>query len=323
VASRLLSFRSMRWAALFCAISITTACGPMEEGEDFDNVEQAAEESNGIRINGIRINGIRINGIRINGIRINGIRINGISLQGGGLVAIDSNGQIVSGKSLVNGKLSATLSDGTDITLKIDDATQGTGSNSDIWWYKFSAYEAKRWVPLCDPDPAKPGDQLPALFARGTWNETTAEWSDGGYLSLSCSNGAVAKCTDAGYKPWALGETTYPSHLQACIRMIRADYCGTGQTFTTDGRSIDIWDDLGIQAQSMPGWTFEAEWTPDGARCVASTRLPQQYIPPCLQQRMNVNNCGDGFGQGVLLMNSFMPAWTPVPDTGNNEWQLL
>ena len=54
--------------------------------------------------------------------------------------------------------------------------------------------------------------------------------------------------------------------------MIRADYCGDGVTWTTNGRLIDLWDYYEIQTDTNPGWTFEAAWTTDGAICVHQQR---------------------------------------------------
>jgi hypothetical protein len=60
-----------------------------------------------------------------------------------------------------------------------------------------------------------------------------------------------------------------------CVRMVRADYGGTGHGWTRDGMPIDLWDRFGIQrpetAAPMP---FEAGWTEEGAVCVAYPRVP-------------------------------------------------
>ena len=48
------------------------------------------------------------------------------------------------------------------------------------------------------------------------------------------------------------------------VRMIRADYCGDGTSWTVNGRTIDLYDGLGINVDTS-AWTFEAEWTPSGA----------------------------------------------------------
>jgi hypothetical protein len=67
-------------------------------------------------------------------------------------------------------------------------------------------------------------------------------------------------------------------YYDTCVRMVRADYCGDGRAWTRDGTIIDMWDDQGIQksdTQNDPAFSFEAGWKPDGAVCVAHTRIPE------------------------------------------------
>jgi hypothetical protein len=64
-------------------------------------------------------------------------------------------------------------------------------------------------------------------------------------------------------------------YYQACVRLVRADYCGDGIGHTRDNTPIDIFDTIGIQRdEPAPDMTFEAAWGPQGAVCVRHTRLP-------------------------------------------------
>ena len=48
-------------------------------------------------------------------------------------------------------------------------------------------------------------------------------------LTLACEGGAITKCIRWGYQPWAQHSGSSLKELhQACTRMARADYCGTG-----------------------------------------------------------------------------------------------
>lgn len=86
--------------------------------------------------------------------------------------------------------------------------------------------------------------------------------------------------------------------------MIRADYYGNGAPWTVNGRTIDVWDDLGIQTRSQP-WPVEAEWTAHGARCVRQPRVVfVGQVPPCVLSRIKLD-CGAGaFRPGVHLMDA-------------------
>ena len=53
--------------------------------------------------------------------------------------------------------------------------------------------------------------------------------------------GAIAKCVLWGYRPWATyNGTPLAQYHQACTRMVRADYCGTGTSYTVTGNRISV-----------------------------------------------------------------------------------
>ena len=120
-----------------------------------------------------------------------------------------------------------------------------------------------------------------ALAMSGVWDASGARQEVPGRFTLACENGAIAKCVNWGYKPWALKDGRPMTELhQACTRMARADYCGDGRSHTHQNTSIDMYDSLEVLAratQATAGWdparaSFEAAWTPEGAHCLARTR---------------------------------------------------
>ncbi len=136
------------------------------------------------------------------------------------------------------------------------------------------------WAPLC-----KNGAK--ALWLPGRWDyaeggrarKVSAEPTD---HTVACQGSAIAKCVEKrGYLPWQTvtrdvgGEKLQVSvddlH-QACVRATRADYCGDGVSLTVEGRPLDLYDSVGMQ-KDTEDWTFEAEWTADGARCITDPRL--------------------------------------------------
>jgi hypothetical protein len=80
-----------------------------------------------------------------------------------------------------------------------------------------------------------------------------------------------------GYPPWASADgVSLRDAYNACIRMVRADYCGNGTPTTKDGQFIDIYDDHGIQKHdNKPTMDFEAGWTPNGAACARHVRVKE------------------------------------------------
>jgi ADYC domain len=103
------------------------------------------------------------------------------------------------------------------------------------------------------------------------------EAAEPGVFELACTSGALGKCIRFGYRPWAFAKGMELREVyNACIRMVRADYCGNGTATTKDGQVIDIYDDLGIQShENHAAMDFEAGWTEEGAACVRHVRVKE------------------------------------------------
>lgn len=154
-----------------------------------------------------------------------------------------------------------------DVILDADDPDGGPPR------YHFAERTADGgWRPYC-------GGDVPAIVVPGSWDARGRYDDDPARTTFACTNGAVAKCVGLGYAPWRAvdGESLAPE-LAACVRMIRADYCGDGGTHTRDGTPIAVWDARGILrrgAQESEHPRFEAAWSPDGAEYLAAPRLGQ------------------------------------------------
>jgi hypothetical protein len=102
------------------------------------------------------------------------------------------------------------------------------------------------------------------IYDRGQLSTSTSQ------VTFSCEGtGPIAKCIHAGYKPWL---ATGPSYTQACVRMVRADYCGDGIAHTSDGTPIEATDVAGINAPLTSAWGVEAEWGSAGGICASQLR---------------------------------------------------
>ena len=71
---------------------------------------------------------------------------------------------------------------------------------------------------------------------------------------------------------------------QACVRMVRADYGGTGATATRDGTRIAFCDRAGVHPCGDRD-RLEAAWSPIGAICVARPRIPELITLEQLAER--------------------------------------
>ncbi|WNG23776.1 hypothetical protein F0U62_06855 [Cystobacter fuscus] len=200
-------------------------------------------------------------------------QVKALTLEGGLLVAAGKGG-------VVGTVLQGTTSNGQPVEVAICGA-EPSPEDSRMVWYRIEAWNAvaQEWENPCValanvPDPR-------ALAVSGTWNASGAHQKAPGKLTFACENGAISKCIQWGYKPWASrdGQSMADLH-QACTRMARADYCGDGRSHTHENTAIDMYDRLGVIAratESSAEWdlsraSFEAAWAPDGATCLSRTR---------------------------------------------------
>ncbi len=289
-------------------------------GIDLNGVELNGFQLNGIdlngpllqgtKLNGIDLNGIDLNGPVLQGVQLNGLQFNGLTLNGSALQGSFSDGTRISTQALVGAKLVGRLSDGTTLPIFIDAVHENPeAKNADVVLYQIS-YGAGH-EPLCGRDQG--GAPVLATAIANSWDEKTGARVDAAdTFTFACQGAALYKCVAAGYKPWKTvdspkGPVSLADYHQACTRMIRADYCGDGTSYTLDGTLIDMADGLGIQSAETgdrADFAFEAAWGPDGAKCVSKTRYRLAALPQCLVDRMADTCDAPGAEPGsVSLMN--------------------
>jgi hypothetical protein len=294
--------------------------------------------ANGEQLNGEQLNGEQLNGEQLNGEQLNGpgMAVNVASTSFGGAVLgngtpLDStslDGTMFHGSSAGNefagadftlARFHAVAFDGSPVELRIASIAQKAPPDDDVWTYQVDFQDANgaSWSPLCRD---ASGAAVPAIPLAGRWNYGRgvagggAHVDDPAVFTFACEGlGAVAKCVSPlGYKPWKTvnGVSLAPYH-QACVRMIRADYCGNGTSWTQDGRLIDVYDGLGIQEVSQPLWPFEAEWNEAGAVCLSNERANDLHdlfdtIQSCIPSKLSLT-CGitDHFHNATRMMNRF------------------
>jgi hypothetical protein len=118
-----------------------------------------------------------------------------------------------------------------------------------------------------------------------------------GWFNVACAGTAVAKMhllrhTEAGIASGsgACSLSTGPDERQAMLKMITADICGGGHSFTHDGKDVRYMDrnhfrsfDLAKDPSpypSLPGSSAtESVWTSKGAACLSTSRLADEWKP--------------------------------------------
>jgi len=201
-----------------------------------------------------------------------------VSLQGTRFVGT-VNGVEVSGEAFVGARFNGTATNGSAVQVRLDGAVPGSLRQPDVWRYEFSYLNPKGdWKHLCKSNKR-------TVVVSGRWSYHQGDPGDGAktndptVFTIGCRRSAIAKCIDAGYKPWVeVGDLSLDQFHQACVRMMRADYCGNGISHTRPGRKLVLYDVLGIQVDDR-NWVREAAWTTGGARCLNAANLTQEQAP--------------------------------------------
>jgi ADYC domain-containing protein len=232
----------------------------------------------------------------------------------------------VTQNQLVGGIFRGDAAGGGTVYLTLDAPPHPVNAtnNADVLLYNFSYWEPYvGWQPVC-------GGANQAIPVAGHWGDCSQPGvpssgcggkisSDG--FTLGCRDvGATAKCIEHfGYKPWSSvpeswGAATHSQTLEtfheACVRMVRGDYCGDGTPHTVDGTQIDVWDHMGVQSHPTlvpSSFRFEAGWTPKGAACISLTRYQSwggSMTPPPPGQ--------PGYPDAIAQCTQLSPVqWTP------------
>jgi hypothetical protein len=191
--------------------------------------------------------------------------------------AVPESAEAVAPGTLIN----AFTDNGTPQRFRIDSVDRDPlDRDGDVRLYGLSLFDprSQTWQPYCLPDAE---GRRAAIPVAGSWAASgTLESGKSDAITFACTSGAIAKCIRLGYKPWRErnGVPLAPYHA-ACVRMVRADYCGNGRTHTQDGTRIDIWDPLGVQIRDQPRGEpeiFEAAWSPTGAAYLNVPRWSDQ-----------------------------------------------
>jgi len=182
-----------------------------------------------------------------------------------------TDGHILRSPELVGATLTIGTS-GSPLRSRIDAVeSDPDAKNPPVWLHSFSVEAPDgSFHSLCDAGPDGRRQGFPLAFRPRP--NGALEPPEGGSFELICTGGAWGKCVRFGYLPWT--SEAMREVYNACVRMVRADYCGEGEGTTRTGTLIDHYDAEGIeQSEHDPKFEFEAGWTASGAVCVRHVRI--------------------------------------------------
>jgi hypothetical protein len=212
------------------------------------------------------------------------VEVQSVTVDGTEFVASLTDGRVMRSIDLVGAVLTFDTSSGR-LRLRIDAVERDTDATVDSVWLHTLSIQAGdgTWRNFCESGPDGRRQGFPLAF-RPREPDGAMEPAPSGIFDLVCTAGARGKCVRFGYLPWQ-DEAT--GHLyNACVRMMRADYCGDGEATTRDGALIDLYDDRRIQLlDQQSAREFEAGWPANGAVCVRHVRIKENISLDALTQR--------------------------------------
>lgn len=308
--------RRLGWAlGALCALGCSSQPAPVERWE------AALSASNGVGVNGDGVNGDGVNSsglgyhlvsVDLASGQLGGAPFDSVSVAGSSLLAV-RDGRDYAGADLLGAQFNGTSDTGKTVSVRLDAIAAEPAPNDDTWDYTVSYWDpnAQIWRPLCKDST---GAALPAYALQGYWSYAFGSPGGGGKVAdpsrfvFACkARGAVGKCVGWGYAPWRrVGGVSLDRTHQACVRMVRADFCGDGTSYTKDGNWVDLYDAFGIQTDTEL-WETEAEWDETGARCFYGYNRSSSPVP-CYDP-MKELGCGDfsHFQTGTLMIDELPP----------------
>ena len=277
---------------LLSALALTVMSAGACDSGDENSPEFRALADNSSALNGIALNGIALNGGELAGATLESavapdgdtIKFAWTSIISGRMMLLTDGGSFFHGSGAIGTELTFKTGEG-DYRLIVNDAvlhSDGEFKGGPLYHYDLH-YEVKSadgWTgdttALCNDGQGNPTE---ALFLPGEWDQETGDRLSYSATSLTaaCRQGALAKCAEWGYRPGLM-----PNTHQTCLRMVRADYDGSGVPHTLNGTTINVGDVYGINHQaSEPGLMKEAEWGPNGAICLNREFLRHPELSGC------------------------------------------
>lgn len=293
---------------------------------------------NGRPTDGKQINGILSTGRRADGRQVYGKfdtnvlnnepisltfidTISGVTYQGPDLVGIETTGQLLDGST-------------RQIRFKAYDGVTVPATNLYLVAYVDSGES------VCGVREGQPiwAAILPQIFDETTGNELA---SDPTKYTFSCRFGAIQRCQEMYYVKNGTGRESKAGinkvrklndYHAACVKMLRADYCGDGKAHTFDGTLVDFYDHLVNSNQArtgtsgQDGFYFESEWDIDGAHCLNATRWMPASLNSLSMNQSSANpdweyirlNCPARFSYPVPMANGGLSIPTRACGSSSN-----
>jgi hypothetical protein len=220
-----------------------------------------------------------------------GVSLNGVVDPQGALYTLDVVGErfvatnaqgvvVASHGALVGWELSLSVPGDSDRRVEIhayDPYIPSWASGGAMLTGYALAYEVEGGdlANVCPISGFNPNDVSVTLIAGETYDrdDITVIPSMSRWITIACRDEAAYKMKRLNYGPNGNTPTT-AAQRQATLKMITADYCGTGVPYTVQGTAV-YWRNASGTVDNRPQFNaapLEARWTENGASCINSPR---------------------------------------------------
>lgn len=214
------------------------------------------------------------------------------------LIHDDAGVLLAGGSAVVGSSILVASTGGRAWEIMIADAAkvlQYWDGGGELWAYHLvyrpTIPMVQTWVDLCnDPPPYGKAPDMPdgyetyaLLIDDERYDREHIKVDEAspsaGWFNIACAGSALSKMVLLHFDPRIpAGEdrATTPAQRTATLKMITADYTGTGRAFTEPGIAL-TWNDSNdwhAVDPTLDGDELEAVWTETGARCLNTPRVP-------------------------------------------------
>lgn len=220
-----------------------------------------------------------------------------LEVENGVMTGTSGQGDKYTGHNLL-GSIITVRNQSTNEVWQIQIHALTTGSGLPYWagggfrpayHLRYRAFGTRPWENLCN-EPL-PSDDLPWPEGYETYaflidderydrdaKKALAEDAEG-WFNIACAGSTLAKMVLMHYDPNVKAVDPYrttPAQRTAVLKMLTADYLGTGEPFTEGGVRLE-WADTFVGHQASDTTSPEAVWDQFGAVCLEAPRLLTRY----------------------------------------------
>lgn len=221
-----------------------------------------------------------------------------LEVAGDAFVLRNKKGQTIAGEALVGTEIVLARDGETIASLRIaafDKVPRWAEKAADAHAYAlvYATDDGVTERSVCGGDAADARVPNALVLGDETYDLTTKEVYEAakGIFTIACAGSAAAKLSLLGYGPQS--SKTSVKQRQATLKMITADYCGDGHSYTQNGTPL-LWENAsGSVPLAEDPAAIEAVWTADGALCLDATRIAGIEVG-CDLPSCDAHDLGDG-----------------------------